>query len=29
LNVDERIVTDMVDACRKIARKIEALPPIR
>jgi len=29
LNVDERIVSDMVDACRKIARKIEALPPIR
>jgi hypothetical protein len=29
LSVDERLVTDMVDACRKVAQKLAALPPIR
>jgi hypothetical protein len=29
LNVDERIVADMIAACRKVADKIAALPPIR
>lgn len=28
LNVDERIVTDLIAACRTVAAKLEALPPI-
>lgn len=27
LNVDERLVTDMIAACRAVAAKIDALPP--
>jgi hypothetical protein len=29
VSVDERLVTDMVDATRKVAQKLAALPPIR
>jgi hypothetical protein len=28
LDVDDRLVTDLVDACRKVAVKINELPPI-
>ena len=28
LNTDERIVTDLIAACRAVAAKVEALPPI-
>ena len=28
LNVDERIVTDLIAACRAVAAKVDALPPI-
>ncbi len=28
LNIDERIVTDLLAACRAVAAKVEALPPI-
>ena len=28
LDVDERLVVDLIGACRKVATKIEALPPI-
>ena len=28
LNIDERIVTDLIAACRNVAAKVEALPPI-
>ena len=28
LNVDERIVTDLITACRIVAAKVEVLPPI-
>jgi len=28
LNIDERIVTDLIAACRAVAVKVEALPPI-
>jgi hypothetical protein len=28
LNVDERIVTDLIAACRVVAAKVDALPPI-
>ena len=28
LNIDERIVTDLLSACRIVAAKVEALPPI-
>ena len=28
LNIDERIVTDLIAACRAVAAKVEALPPI-
>jgi hypothetical protein len=28
LNIDERIVTDMIDACRAVAAKLETLPPL-
>ena len=28
LDVDERLVTDLVGACRKVAEKVKALPPI-
>ena len=28
LNIDERIVTDLLAACRAVAAKIEALPPV-
>jgi hypothetical protein len=28
LNIDERIVTDLIAACRTVAAKFEALPPI-
>lgn len=28
LDVDERIVTDMIAACRSVAVKLEALPPV-
>jgi hypothetical protein len=27
LNIDERIVTDLIAACRAVAAKVEALPP--
>lgn len=29
LNIDERIVTDLIAACRLVAEKINALPPIK
>ena len=29
LDVDERLVADLVDACRKVAAKIKELPPIQ
>lgn len=29
LDVDERLVADLVDACGKVAAKIKALPPIQ
>lgn len=29
LNVDERIVSDLIASCRVVLRKIESLPPIR
>lgn len=28
LNIDERIVTDLIGACRTVATKVEALTPI-
>jgi hypothetical protein len=28
LDVDERLVTDLIGACRKVAEKVRALPPI-
>lgn len=28
LNIDERIVTDLIAACRAVATKVEALSPI-
>lgn len=28
LDVDERIVTDLIAACRSVAAKLEALPPV-
>ncbi len=28
LNIDERIATDLIAACRAVAAKVEALPPI-
>jgi hypothetical protein len=28
LDVDERLVADLIGACRKVAQKVEALPPI-
>ena len=28
LDVDERFVTDLTDACRKVAEQVKALPPI-
>jgi hypothetical protein len=28
LDVDERLVTDVIGACRKVANKIKGLPPI-
>jgi hypothetical protein len=28
LDVDERIVTDLITACKSVAAKVEALPPI-
>lgn len=28
LDVDERLVTDLIGACRKVADKVRALPPI-
>ena len=28
LEVDERLVTDLVEACRKVADKVQALPPL-
>jgi hypothetical protein len=28
LDVDERLVTDLIGACRKVAARIKALPPI-
>lgn len=28
LNIDERIVTDLIAACRIVAAKVDALPPI-
>ena len=28
LNVDERIITDLIAACKEVAAKVEALPPI-
>ena len=27
LDVDERLVTDLISACRKVAEKVRALPP--
>ena len=29
LDVDERLVTDLIVACRKVADKIKELPPIQ
>ncbi len=29
LDVENRLVSDLIDACRKVAQKVEALPPIR
>jgi hypothetical protein len=29
LNVDERIVSDLIAACHKVAEKLKALPPIQ
>jgi hypothetical protein len=29
LDVDERLVADLIDACRKVATKIRKLPPIQ
>ncbi|MEO8674528.1 MAG: hypothetical protein ABI569_03055 [Casimicrobiaceae bacterium] len=29
LNVDERLVADLITACREVARKVDALPSIR
>lgn len=29
LNVDERLVTDLVAACRMVAAKLDTLPPLR
>ena len=29
LDIDERLVADLVTACREVANKLEALPPIR
>jgi hypothetical protein len=28
LDVDERLVVDLIDACRKVAERIRGLPPI-
>ena len=28
LDVDERLVADLIDACRKVAEKVKQLPPI-
>jgi hypothetical protein len=28
LDVDERLVVDLIGACRKVAEKVRALPPI-
>ena len=28
LDVDERLVTDVIGACRKVANKIKELPPV-
>ena len=28
LDVDDRLVSDMIDACRKVAGKVSSLPPI-
>jgi hypothetical protein len=28
LDVDERLVTDLISACRQVAEKVKALPPI-
>ena len=28
LDVDDRLVSDLIDACRKVAAKVENLPPI-
>ena len=28
LNVDERIVSDLIAACQAVAAKVDALPPI-
>jgi hypothetical protein len=29
LDVDERLVLDLIDACRKVAAKVRSLPPIK
>ena len=29
MNVDERLVTDLIAACRAVAAKLNTLPPLR
>jgi hypothetical protein len=29
LDVDDRLVLDLIDACRKVAEKVSNLPPIQ
>lgn len=29
LNIDERIVTDLITACRSVVKKVDALPAIK
>ena len=29
LNIDERLVADLITACRAVAAKLDALPPVR
>jgi hypothetical protein len=29
LDVDDRLVADLIDACRKVAKKVRSLPPIQ
>ena len=29
LDVDDRLVSELIDACRKVAKKVRSLPPIQ